>query len=282
MCLIIVKPRGKSIPPYIRLRQAFLNNPDGFGLAYWQEGMTRVHIHKGAMTLAEAYVLLRAIPRPQDKVIVMHFRHATMGTISQGNTHPYPITKDHSLLIALELETPVAVFHNGMMLEYHSFKVTKQADGTTIYTWEADSSGLTDTQLFIKDILVGLGDALYNPQVGRLIEGYTYSKFVLFRPNSVITIGDFIKDRGCYYSNESYALKDYYKPVDKTPPASSLDFPDESEEERVWGNTNVVEKCDVCDGYVAASEIKHYEGMRLCPDCYTHCVVPMLPFGAEY
>jgi len=207
MCLVIAKPAGVAMPPCQHFTQGFLNNSHGFGLAYWEKGMAQVQIIKGAMTSQEALAMIKAIPDPVPKTIIMHFRLATFGAQTPGNCHPYPVSKDIADLLALEIKTKYAIAHNGMILNYYCRSGLGGAEEET-----EDSPDLTDTQHFILDYLVGLGKAIYNQSVRALIEGFTESKFaILDGKGRLELIGKFCKDNGVYYSNTSY--KDIYPVV---------------------------------------------------------------------
>ncbi len=89
-----------------------------------------------------------------------------------------------------------AIAHNGIIYDYATYK-----DGKWNYTQDDYT---TDTQKFIEQYLVDIGDAIYNEGVRKLICKYTSSKFALLNSRGVYLIGDFICDKGMYYSNYTY------------------------------------------------------------------------------
>ena len=80
MCLIIHKPKNKTIPADI-IRRAMAVNPHGFGITYLDTGKTRkLFDYKGVERILNT-----------ERAIVAHFRFATIGTIDSNNIHPFSI-----------------------------------------------------------------------------------------------------------------------------------------------------------------------------------------------
>jgi len=217
MCQIIVKPQYYSMPPDEHIVNSYNNNPDGFGLAYWEEGMKAVHIRKGAMSIKGIFKMLDNIPSAFNKAIVMHFRFATEGDICPANCHPFPITASVPQLQALNLDCKQAIAHNGIILDFR----VRQYNDIAGY-WEPGDPDcpkpfeLSDTQEFILNYLAGCGKALYNKGVQKMIEAFTDSKFaVLTIGGKIDFIGEFTKDKGLYYSSLSYLWNNVYTPPKK-------------------------------------------------------------------
>lgn len=84
MCLLIMKPAGKSIPLHY-LRDAWEANPHGAGLA-WSDGKT-VQIEKGADWTYDEIADITA--QLEDFPAIVHFRFATHGSLTDKNTHPF-------------------------------------------------------------------------------------------------------------------------------------------------------------------------------------------------
>ena len=202
MCLIVAKPKGTNLPRNKDLRRWFREHPDGFGLAYSLDG--KVKILKGALEENEMFNLIAKMKRelgktsPRDIDIILHFRQATGGTITPENCHPFPLTVDQKALAATEVETDCAVAHNGIIFGYAAYNVNMDK------SWTFVDSSKTDTQEFIEDYLVDLGDSLWQPTVQRLIEAYTESRFALLTTKGITYIGEFIEEHGCFYSNGGF------------------------------------------------------------------------------
>lgn len=197
MCMIIVKPKGVEMPPDTHIVNSFGNNSDGFGLAFWGEGMPKVHIEKGATKIKEVFKMIDSIPSPINKHIIMHFRFATTGSLGAGNCHPFPITNNIGDLLALKGDFQRVIAHNGVILE-------TSPNFSSMYNNKNWDEELSDTQNFIIEYLADMGKAIYNNAVIRMIEDFTQSKFAIFEPNHIKLIGEFYKDGGRYYSNDGY------------------------------------------------------------------------------
>lgn len=257
MCLIIVKPRGKALPDRKVLELAWKNNSDGFGIAYHHEGKPTVVILKGAMEQHEVFDLIAQVPDPIKANMVMHFRFATEGDISAGNCHPFPIAKQVEALTALRIECPVALAHNGIIPS----DIGDYVYGNRVAALTGKAPGnkpvLSDTQQFIQEYLVGLGKAVLNTHVGKLIEAYTGSKFALLTPTRTILIGKFIHDKGLYYSNTSYKTQYYYLP------ATSV-----CSKEWLFGDVrSKMSDCDICGTKYTVVRYSEEGEAWVCQDC---------------
>jgi hypothetical protein len=95
MCLIILSTKGEQINDD-KILNAFLNNPDSWGLAWAKEG--KLHMAKGFGydSLIKAYREAAGLPH------MLHFRWATSGKINTANAHPFDLGG-------------VAFMHNGML-----------------------------------------------------------------------------------------------------------------------------------------------------------------------
>lgn len=216
MCLIVAKPKGVCLPEYEKMEEWFVTHPDGFGLAFRYGG--RVRILKGAMTVEQIFPLLAMMQaylgktKPRDVDIIFHFRQATNGQAIPANCHPFPLTKEESAQASLDTLTACAIAHNGMIWS-PTILVNNCLEGYGDYAEGIGflSSGIqniasnkTDTQEFIEEYMVGLGESLWNPTVQKLIEAYTNSKFALLSKRGITLIGKFIKEDGYWYSNGGY------------------------------------------------------------------------------
>ena len=189
MCIIIAKPKGISLPNRSILKTCFDNNPDGAGYAVCQE--KSIYIEKGFFQFENLYNrLLKNITTEKDALI--HFRIATTGLVDKGNTHPFVITKNIAILRKREITTgKTAVAHNGILSDF------------------GNHPKLSDTQEFIRDVLADpvIYDGLYNNKaIQAMITRYINTDklaFINYR-KGLLMMGKFIKDGGCFYSNDGY------------------------------------------------------------------------------
>ena len=201
MCLIAVKPAGVKAPSNHQLKMWFKEHPDGAGMAF-ENGDGRIHILKGALDLKSLYKMHRRMcniikPEKVHNINVMyHFRQATEGAVAEHNCHPFPLTSDTVALGSTDVICDSAIAHNGVIYNYATYK-----DGLWDYKQDDNT---TDTQKFIEQYLAGMGDCIYNKSVGSLIAKHTSSKFAILSDNKITLIGQFIWDKGMYYSNYSY------------------------------------------------------------------------------
>lgn len=210
MCLIIVKKVGKPMPTQAILSIAFDNNPDGFGIAYTEPDWRYVRIIKGAMSKKRMHKMIAQIPQPKKKCIIFHFRYATEGQVKPENCHPFPLSNRDEDLASLDITTPMAIAHNGMIWDTgEDWEDIDNDDGLAVYSWKM-SVAQSDTQKYIKNYLWGMGSSLFNRQVCKLVQAHSNSKFVFLSPAKHMILGDFYIKDGLLFSNGSY-LPDYYK-----------------------------------------------------------------------
>lgn len=112
MCIIILKPLGKAMPSEEILNNCWDNNSDGAG--FYIKKHDRIRYRKGFMTFEALKDALNRISNPERKEIGIHFRVATHGSISQGMTHPFPITDKQSDMVKL-WGSGAVVMHNGII-----------------------------------------------------------------------------------------------------------------------------------------------------------------------
>lgn len=202
MCIICLKPVKRAIPAPEMITACFMNNPDGAGIMYPENG--EIRIIKGLMTIQSVFEALKAIPDPKSIPIVIHFRFATHGAKSAENTHPFPLSGDFNELRVLDHYVKSAIVHNGIMHQYGS-----------------NSASLSDSAFFAK-LLSGLKT---NKAIERAIEAHkNYGKFVVMvadgeKGAEIIRVGDFIKFKGCFWSNGGFRRTVYQNNVE------TLSFP---------------------------------------------------------
>lgn len=130
MCVIVAKDEGCRVPDISTLRKCWDRNPHGAGFM-WKEKDGSVSGKKGFMTWEDFESAWKSQGFSKDDGVIIHFRLATSGGISQGNCHPFPVTKKVKELKALSFNANMAVVHNGV--------------------FGAGTDSLSDTMLWVKD-----------------------------------------------------------------------------------------------------------------------------------
>jgi len=190
MCIIVVKPRGAE-PLKEELRNCFNNNSDGCGFVVNKGGVNI--IRKGFFSFNRFYSCYKSMVDKDDPAVI-HFRLATHGKIDGGNCHPFPVVKNKELLRATEVETKsIVVAHNGII----DIDVRKK--------------GISDTMQFVIDILSDeavRGNLYKSRAIQKLVKEYIGSGKLAFinSKGEILMIGQFIKNRGIYYSNNGYLV----------------------------------------------------------------------------
>lgn len=99
MCVIIYKPANVTLPTQ-ELEQAYWQNTDGVGIAVRTAG--KIHVKKHVWSLAEFMTEWQMVAEQE---VLLHFRYATLGTVSAANCHPFVVG-------------PLVVAHNGHIHGY--------------------------------------------------------------------------------------------------------------------------------------------------------------------
>jgi hypothetical protein len=174
VCIIIYTPDG--FIPKKQLRRSLNQNPHGWGIMVTTG--KNVWVVKG-LTNRAFWEQWRNKP---EGPTVFHARIKSHGEINLANCHPFPVPNHGQLHVA----------HNGI-IKHHAF----------------DKHELSDTRLFIRDVLSGLPRGfLRNEAITRLIEEYIgWSKLVFLDEKGNVTIlnellGHWNNNR--WYSNGSY------------------------------------------------------------------------------
>ena len=191
MCVIAYKPLNTAFMSKGTLEECFRNNPDGAGFMFTANG--KVHIRKGFMNFNDFWSALKAVRTQYGDNIpyVMHFRISTQAGINQHCCHPYPLSDNMENLKKLSCKANIGIAHNGI--------IHLTSDGAKDYN---------DTMKFITDyvtLLIKRVDWWKNPNIAKALKELCGSKLaILGTDNHVELIGDFVKDKGCYYSNTTY------------------------------------------------------------------------------
>lgn len=182
MCVAIYKPENIQTPSLDTLKKCWDANPDGAGFALFTGGdKYAIEIHKGYMTWKQfkaAFEKYRLADFTGD--MLLHFRIATHGGISPGNTHPFSLTKNVKLLKHTNVLTNYALIHNGIL----PIKL---------------SGDISDTMEFCRRLA-----PLYQsiPSAFNLIEGMAgNNKIAVMTREQVHLFGQWERIEGVYFSN---------------------------------------------------------------------------------
>jgi len=182
MCVAIYKPENVQTPSLDTLEKCWEANPDGAGFALCTGGdKYAIEIHKGYMTWKQfkaAFEKYRLADFAGD--MLLHFRIATHGGISPGNTHPFSLTGDVKLLKHTNVRTNYALIHNGIL------PIKPSGD-------------ISDTMEFCRRLA-----PLYQniPSAFNLIEGMAgNNKIAVMTRERVHLFGDWQCVEGVYFSN---------------------------------------------------------------------------------
>lgn len=215
MCLIIYKPVGVEAPREEILKKAFVHNNDGAGFMIVRDG--QVQGYKGYMRLSDLVDTLREVdPQPNEKV-VYHFRLATHGTVTESQTHPFPVSSNMEEIRALRWSGHVGVVHNGVIFGFG--KDTYELHGEKV------EYPLSDTQEYVMTVMneYPVNRLLFTNGIKKLIGLSTDSNWVFMREDGEIaTVGLFLKAENLLFSNDSILQrvgKDF-----EVEPLSSYDY----------------------------------------------------------
>lgn len=193
MCVAIYKPFGVHIPTK-RLREAHEANPDGCGFMWWEHGLVTL---KGCFSFDDFYRHYIAISNINSEMVI-HFRTASSGTISDENCHPLQVNDD------------LAFVENGNL-------------------FETSGGSKTDIQIFNDIVLKRLPEGfLRHIEIKHLLEKYckeSMTKMIFMDSTGTVTIinegaGEWV-DRAWYsnggikeYIGYGYSGAYYYNPKD--------------------------------------------------------------------
>ena len=190
MCVIAASPIGIRQPNQTELRAMWDANPHGAGYMYARDG--KVTIHKGFMNFSE---FSRAVSMENFSAadpVVYHFRISTQAGINPEMTHPFPLTANKKLHMALDLTCSIGIAHNGIIA----------------LTSDRTEQTYSDTSLFIARFMTKLirnRRDVDNPDVLQMIYRLACSKFCILTGDGAIkTIGNFTEHNGILLSNENH------------------------------------------------------------------------------
>lgn len=185
MCIIVYSPLGERIKDEI-LMNCWNNHDDGAGMII-RDDNNGIHYIKGLMDIEmvrEYYDNIMS-DNPECEHAV-HFRTGTSGKDAVGCTHPFPISeKEDDLMRLYGNDVDQVMMHNGIL---------GHGEGN-----------LSDTQVYVRDILYPLRKELDNPALHKLIEcNIDWSKILIMTKEDTHLLGDWILDGDFYYTNRDY------------------------------------------------------------------------------
>jgi DNA-directed RNA polymerase subunit RPC12/RpoP len=189
MCIAIIKNAEARIPKKKDLKVCWTRNPDGAGIAVWQEAEQVWDVTKGLMSWNKFWKSIREynLHRQENRDIAfIHFRYATSGKDgAPGGTHPFPVTGEDDLLMDTNYQTPSIVMHNGVV--------------------GAGKGDLSDTQVWVKTYI----DPIYHllgtdPRIEQLIGNVcdvTSNRWAITKGKDIYLWGKWLDHgRGCKLS----------------------------------------------------------------------------------
>ena len=172
MCVIIISPRGASIPSKSELFAAYMTNPHGCGFVSESR-------YYRSLEFEDFYREIRKVKREENCII--HFRYATHGSQRVDNCHPFE-------------KNGVYFAHNGVL------PIRPIEDKTDSET------------AFIRKLYPAIEKyGFYSPKVDKAVEEIIgWSKFAFMKDGEIRYFGDFKKSNGRLYSNFNHFR--YYTP----------------------------------------------------------------------
>lgn len=189
MCVIVYKPKNIDLPNKDILYNCYRNNKDGVGYTFTDR--KNVIVKKGYQDFNIFYnELLKDYLKYnlKDKNLILHFRIGTSGGLTKEKTQPFKITDNIKELNKLYIKNKkTSIVHNGVF---------------SSYTYNSKNS---DTQNYIKDFLYPLLKSGIRNKTELIKDTLSYSKLAMLNYRDNVSLyGEFIQDKGIYYSNTSY------------------------------------------------------------------------------
>lgn len=179
MCVIVIKPRGLALPEKELMKKCWADNPDGGGFAIVRKDDTIATVEKGFMTFKSFYHYLTKYDIDNDDLVVLHFRYATHGYKSAGQTHPFPVSKYLSKLEELQFKSDTVVFHNGIIKMKDQIKgwsdTMQYVGGVMSYMQPLDFNKITEQTKGNRLCIVHDGKVTLTGEGWEKEDGYIYS-----------------------------------------------------------------------------------------------------------
>ena len=196
MCIIIVANKNKKIPSgHIELANEL--NCDGFGIS--ASINNKLFVYKSvSMNSDDIIKLYNSIRQVATGDIVLHFRLATHGDVSDELCHPFYVNKN------------LVMFHNGVIRD-------------SVSGYSKHNKNESDTTAFVKNILKNFKKGFQNNKtimnmISKSVEEYNRLCFLDSTGKTTYTSSDkWVEHNGILYSNPDVFYKDedykYINPV---------------------------------------------------------------------
>lgn len=161
------------------------SNGDGIGFGFSKDG--KQLLIKGFMYLDEAWDFYQTVPEGKGHVI--HFRFGTSGDNIPELTHPFICSDTSPVKDLTKLTEKPLLFHNGVNIGWEDEAKTENVPL---------HSRMSDTR-FMAMMIGKYGLENYKEFVST-----DHGKFIILNKGKAKMIGDFIFDKGIYYSNNHY------------------------------------------------------------------------------
>lgn len=244
MCIAIYKPQNVKMPSKETLKICFNNNPDGAGYMLLKNG--KIYGKKGFMTFKSFWSSFNAEGYTQKDSVAIHFRIGTSGELSESFTHPFPISDKPKELKKLSFVSNMALIHNGII--------------------GAGTKEMSDTMLFIKDVLFPLSNHFEKDEIIQAISGMTKgNRLLIVKGHKVVMTGDWQKNEGVYYSNDTYKKEKTYFQWSKPLVKYGHDYVTKKHDYYDYDDAFLDEICPYC-GVVTSSYYDKYDE-AICEHC---------------
>lgn len=137
MCVIVFKPANVELK-MADVEKMWSQNSDGAGLAYFTEkegdAPSKIHVEKGFLKLLPFKRRLEELFSQYGEFsLALHFRTKTCGPCSAEMTHPFAVSKERSVAIAInpQLKYDAVLFHNGIIKDFGDKEDSDTLDFTT-------------------------------------------------------------------------------------------------------------------------------------------------------
>lgn len=184
MCIIVYSPLGEIVKDIV-LDNCWNHHWDGAGIII-RDDNNMIYYLKGLLDIDSLKMNYKDIMSDNPGCEhAIHFRTGTSGTDPYGCTHPFPITDKVDDLMSLYGLIDMGMMHNGILGH--------------------GEDNLSDTQVYVRDVLHPLRNELNNPALHKLIENnIDWSKILIMTKEDTYLLGDWILDGDFYYSNRDY------------------------------------------------------------------------------
>lgn len=202
MCVIMVCKENK--PSNKELKKAFIANPHGAGVAWYQDNKLQV---KKGLNLKKLRRVVNSISLP----FTIHFRWTTVGGTCKELTHGFVVSKESPILLEGTSDKDI-LFHNGHWSEYADIleQMWKKGYLTNEDIGKIGTKHISDTR-----IMAIAKSVLNESNFNDLVNG---QKLAIMKHDKqdIQTIGTFIEENGILYSNQYFKNRYTYLDYEDT------------------------------------------------------------------